>query len=419
MDGLAHILGRGHLRGLRLRFMDDGPAVRRRHPLGQGRDAAEPGPADVDDVLHALCGQIPLADGPGVVEGNVPAGSQAGGLHHGHLMDAGGQPLGQQGHIVLDALGEHPFLHPHAGKDMALGGDQQGVQTHRFQAGGVQQGQVQAGAQLLPQHRVAQPHPLTHLLEAGGRHRVGDILLLQGGENGRRLAHHPVGVLGLVGVHGGVSGPLAQKFRGPGNDPGHAGMIGGDEGRQQLRVQAQAVPLVEGQHGGLGMVLHQDFPAPADLKTEQAGCLLRHARQVGAIQQQLGPGDLQGPARGQAVDVAGEFQGEFRHGGDPQIQMLQIRAGAVGEDHGADRHHAVLLQGIVDHRQHIYLQLHGAGGAVCGCDLRIGCHGSSPRRRRAPQKVNNNVIVPRNPGSRNTPRAEKGLLSQRGSSPVG
>ena len=146
MDGLIKLAGGGAGCFGNLRCFPDDPAAGGGKPLGQGGDAAHAGAVDVDDALENLIAEILLADGSGLVEGKILAGGQAGGLHHGDLVDAGGQPLLNEGNVVLDTFREHPVLQPEARENVALGGNEQRMQAHRLQTGGVEEGQIQAGA---------------------------------------------------------------------------------------------------------------------------------------------------------------------------------------------------------------------------------------------------------------------------------
>ncbi len=87
--------------------------------------------------------------------------------------------------------------------DSTAGGvdkDQRGMQTDGLRHGHIQQGQIQTGAHFLLDHGIAQPHALPHLFKAGGRHRIDNILFLQGPIGRRGLHPYPVGIFSPVGV---------------------------------------------------------------------------------------------------------------------------------------------------------------------------------------------------------------------------
>ena len=212
---------------------------------------------NINNILHLLGGQILLPDSAGVVEGKILTGGNSSGFHHSDLVDTGGKTLGDQGEIILHAFREHSFFQPYAGKDVSYGGDQQRMQTNGFQAGGVQQGQIQTGTQLLLQYHIAQTHTLSNPFKAGRRHHIGNGLLLDCGEDGGSLTQYPVRILGLIAVHRGISGPLTQEFCGAGNDSCQFRMVRCNEGCQQLRVQAYTVPFIKGKDSGFRIVRYQ------------------------------------------------------------------------------------------------------------------------------------------------------------------
>ncbi len=74
-----------------------------------------------------------------------------------------------------------------AAKGMSLHKEQEWVKAHRLQTGGIEEGQIQAGALLLFQYRVGQPHPLSHYLIGSRRAVVDDLQLLQCPVDGRHL----------------------------------------------------------------------------------------------------------------------------------------------------------------------------------------------------------------------------------------
>ena len=320
--------------------------------MGQGQNTAEPGPADVDDIFHGMFQEALLGGETGIVEGTVIGGGGKSGLHHGDLIDAGGQPLGDKGAVILHGFGEHLLFQPEAGENMAGADDQQGMQPRRFQTGGIEEGQVQAGTQLLIQHFIAQPHPLSRGLVAGGGLHVCNALFLDGGEDSRRLAHRPVGILGLVAVQGGIPGPLAQEMGGPGQDAGNRRVVGGDEGGQQFRVQAETMPLVKGQDLRLGVGIAQLGGLVRHLHGNNARDLLRQGSQVLGVHGHLGPGDLHRLMGRDAVDVPGEGDHKFRAGADLDVQILQRGIGIIGDGHGLDGRRTAPLEAEIDGGQH-------------------------------------------------------------------
>ena len=232
---------------------------------------------NINDIFHLLGGQILLTDGAGMIERKILAGSDRSGFHHSDLVDTGGKALGNQREIILHTLREHSLFQPYAGKDVSYGGDQQWMQTNRFQTRCIQQGQVQTGTQLLLQYHITQTHTLTNPFKAGRRHHIGNGLLLDCGEDGGSLTQYPVGILRLITVHRGITGPLTQEFCGTGNNPCQLRMVRGHKGGKQLRIQAHAVPFVEGKNSGFRIIRYQHLLFGFQLDMQDAGNLLRHA----------------------------------------------------------------------------------------------------------------------------------------------
>ena len=228
-------------------------------PLRQRRDTTHSSPVNINNILHLLGGQILLADSAGVVEGKILTGGNSSGFHNGNLIDTGSKSLSNQGEIILHAFREHSLFQPYTGKNVSYSGDQQRMQTNRFQAGGIQQGQIQTGTQLLLQYHIAQTYTLTNPFETGRWHHIGDGLFLDCGEDGGSLAQYPVRILRLIAVHRGITGPLTQEFGGAGNDPCQLRMVGRNKGCQQLGVQTHTVPFIKSQDSGFRIVRYQNL----------------------------------------------------------------------------------------------------------------------------------------------------------------
>ena len=302
----------------------------------------------------------------GLVKGQLPACGEGGAFHHGNFADTLGQPLGDEGRVILDRFGEGQLLQPNAGENVAGLQNQQGMQPHGFQAAAVQQRQVQAGAHLLLQQGIAEPDPLARRLKAGRGDGIDQVFLLDGTVNRGAELQHPVGVLGLVGVQGGVSGPLAQQLRRPGIQGCNLGMVGSDEGCQQLRVVGIAVPLVKGQSRQLLGMAEQHGAVLLQGHMEQAGGLFRQSGKIGTVQSQVQRPGAVGGVTADAVVVLGkgQDQGRFR----PQLQ-LHIFKGCfrvVDNGDGADDADTAALQGIVDGFQGGYLQPDGGNIGFLG-----------------------------------------------------
>ena len=225
---------------------------------------------------------------------------------------------------------------------------------------------------MLLQNRIAKPHPLARALKAGGGHHVGDGLLLQGGEDGSRLAQDPVGVLGLVAVHGVVAGPVAQDIRCPADDFGKLRVIGGHEGGQQLRVDGDALPLVKGQDRDFLMPGQKHgFPLTQG-KGQRSRELFRQSGEKFAAQEDLGLGNRDRLSGGDQVNVGGKGQRKAGVGSDIQFQMLYGLIRGIFDGDGADEPCAVLLHGVADDGQKLRIQLQGSGDGFHGRSLLLG-----------------------------------------------
>ena len=246
------------------------------------------------------------------------------------------------------------------------------MQAHRLQTGGVEEGQVQTGAQFLLQNGIAKPHPLACQFKAGGGHHIGDGLLLQGSEDGSSLPQDPVGVLGLVAVHGVVPGPVAQNVRRPSDDFGKLRVIGRHEGGQQLRVDGDALPLVKGQDRDF-LVPGQKHSIPLAQGEGQRSCeLFRQTGEKLTAQKHLGLGDRHRLPGGDQVNVGGEGQRKAGVGSDIQFQMLYGLIRGVFDGDGADQRGTVLLHGVADDGQKLRIQLQGSGDGFHGRSLLLG-----------------------------------------------
>ena len=138
---------------------------------------------------------------------------------------------------------------------MSLLQNQQGMQADCLQARRIEQSQIQTGPHLLLQYCVTQAYPLSEALEAGGRHRVNDVLLLKGAIDSRRLKKDTVGVSGLIGVEGGIPSPFFQKLCGAAVELYDFRVVRRHKRGQQLWEQRVARPLIKGKKSQLPCLL--------------------------------------------------------------------------------------------------------------------------------------------------------------------
>ena len=311
---------------------------------------------NIEDALQIVLCQRLARKLARVIEGERFARDERGTLHHGDLVDAVREALGDQRDVVLRRFGKAQVIQPYAREDMSLFQDQQRPQADRLQHGGVKQRQIEAGAELLSEHGVDQTHALAVAFKARGRHSVNDVLLLQGAVERRRLPQHAVRVMALIGVERRVARPAAQQLRRPGKKRRERGMVGRDEGAQQLRRKRRAVPLVECKSGQLrlgGAKLRFPLKEPRGHNTAFP---LAQARKVGCVRQQHGAFYRKRAVRGQALDVPRRRQAKHRTAGDAHIDALDALVRIIIENKRAQDRHAVLLQSIIDHRND--MQLH-------------------------------------------------------------
>ena len=173
-------------------------------------------------------------------------------------------------------------------------------------------------------------------------------MLFQGGEDGSRLPQDPVGILGLVAVHGIVPGPVAQDILRAADDFGKLRVIGGHEGCQQLRVDGDALPLVKGQDRDF-LVPGQKHGFPlAQGEGQRSHELFRQSGEKLAAQKHLGLGDRHRLSGGDQVNVGGEGQRKAGVGSDIQFQMLYGRICGIFDGDGANQRGTVLLHGVAD-----------------------------------------------------------------------
>ena len=158
------------------------------------------------------------------------------------------------------------------------------MQTHCFQAGRIQKRQVQTGTQLLLQYHIAQAYTLTYPFKAGGRHHIGNCLLFDCGKDGSCLAQHPVRILGLIAIHGGIACPLAQVICSTGNDSGQFRMIGCYKSCQQLRIKSDTMPFIKGKHCRFCIIRKQYLILCLQLNVQNTGNLFGHTRQILSVQ---------------------------------------------------------------------------------------------------------------------------------------
>ena len=78
-----------------------------------------------------------------------PCAGGASGLHEQYFVDSLGRTLGQQGHIVIDAIGKGIRDQPTAGKSMAFDQNDQRMDPYGLQTTGIQQGHIETGSQFV------------------------------------------------------------------------------------------------------------------------------------------------------------------------------------------------------------------------------------------------------------------------------
>ena len=116
-------------------------------------------------------------------------------------------------------------------------------------------------------HGIAQPHALSHRFKAGGRHRIDNVLFLQGCIGSRGLHAYPVGIFSLVGIQRGTVAPFSQIVCRPCGQFGDFQVVRRDKGTEQFRIKGRPVPFVKGKGGGVGAVFRQGIGA-----TSQPDC---------------------------------------------------------------------------------------------------------------------------------------------------
>lgn len=227
-------------------------------PGGNGTDAAAPAPAHVNGtlerrwILQMLCRMLAC-----MIKVHGSACNPIRTLHQVQLVNAGCHALGQRRDVILHTLRKGLLLQPHPGKGMPLDKHQQSIQSYSLQTCCIQHRQIQTGAAFLLQHRMGQPHPLSHGFIACRGHMIRNVLRLQCRIDSCRLRFDDVGIPALVAGKGGLPQPPLQPFPCLCGQFSYSGMIGCHKGCNDLRHLQQARPLVIGKQGNGNAFLMQ------------------------------------------------------------------------------------------------------------------------------------------------------------------
>ena len=369
-DARRHFFRRGgQLRG-GTRLGLHAPALIGPHAQRQRPDSRQAGSVHVDDITHwIVVAHLRRGGGAGFVEGHSFSGGGAGALHHGDLADAVGHAFAHQSRIVLDRVLKSHFFQPDAGENMIVLEQKQRIQSRRLEAGRVEQRQVKTGAQARSRHRVAEAHALPRRLETGRRHGVDDVQLLNRAVQSGRLPEHAVGILRLIGVERRAARPFFQQLRSALHESGDLGMVGGDEGRQQLGIVAASLPLVEGQEGHFFHRGSQTFLSLPYFRRERRDDALRQLRETLGPERNFEVADLRGLARREPGDSElGRLDKIFRRE-KAHFQIFQIRVAVIAHGDAARQRQAVLLLRIVDDGRQLHVQCDCRGSFVHGALL--------------------------------------------------
>ncbi|WP_238260368.1 hypothetical protein [Methylobacterium mesophilicum] len=152
-------------------------------------------------------------------------------------------PLAEQLHVVDGRAGEVVVLQPDTDEGMAGREHQHGVQPSLLETGGVEQREIEAGADLALQHVARAADFLASSLEARGRQDVGDPPICN--RRPDRLGQLPgAGLLGgLVAVQPCFAPSLAELGRGIAQDDVDGGVVGADEGGEEFGRASATTPV--------------------------------------------------------------------------------------------------------------------------------------------------------------------------------
>ncbi len=232
-------------------FALDNPAPSRPDALRQRPDPAFTGPVNINGQQEI---GIPVQVGkPGcfsIIKGYGLASCHRRRFDEDHGVDPCAGPFGKRRYVILHDLGKGGIFEPYTEKSMIFDNNKQRMQTHRLQAAGIKQGQVEASPQPLRDNRITEPDPLAALLKTGRRQAVHNIFSLEGTINSGNLFLDPVGVVAHIAIQRRIAGPFPQQGRGSRIQAGNLRVIGCDKRRQQFRENTHSRPLVISQQLG-------------------------------------------------------------------------------------------------------------------------------------------------------------------------
>ena len=117
---------------------------------GQRKDSRISRPKHIDEQQETVrILQFVIGYPRGRIERDICSGIHASGLHEQYFVDSLGRTLGQQGHIVIDAIGKGIRDQPTAGKSMAFDQNDQRMDPYGLQTTGIQQGHIETGSQFV------------------------------------------------------------------------------------------------------------------------------------------------------------------------------------------------------------------------------------------------------------------------------
>ena len=174
-------------------------------------------------------------------------------------------PLAEGLNVVDDGRRELLVDQPYAGKGVARGEDHERVQPRLLEAGGIEQGEVEASAEPSREDIAGASHRLAILLETLGRERVADAV--PDDRRPYRLGDLPGARLlaGLIAVDRGVASRSRELFGGLSNDHVDVRIGGTHEGGQKFGRRPDAAPVARRQKvdfdlsGGDLPTLRSDF----------------------------------------------------------------------------------------------------------------------------------------------------------------
>ena len=231
---------------------------------------------------------------------------------------------------------------------MAAGDDEQRIETGLFQRRAGEQGEIQAGGQAAVEDGARRADLLALALEAGRRHRVGQLQTAQRRPQGRtqlpdaspRAALVPVQRRGLAGAAQDLGGRAQQAI--------HRRVVGHDEGRGQFRHAVHAAPLVAGQQLDRIAPRLQDLFALAYREGQLGDQAFLQTAEQGGVEFEVAIIEIEGALGVQTLQVPGARDHEGRLGGHRQADVDQGFLAAVGEAQFAQHGHRVLVRRKTD-----------------------------------------------------------------------